>query len=218
MSLLVNELFFSIQGESTYAGRPCAFVRLAGCNLRCSYCDTGYAQNTSPDSGRTMSIDEIIREINRAGYPIVEITGGEPLFQEETPALARRLLAQGFAVLAETNGSFDIRMIDNRCIRIVDMKCPESGMAHRMDRENIRRMEESDELKFVLCNRADYDYAKAIVLSEAGLIDGGRILFSPAAGRLDPATLSSWIIADRLDVRMQLQLHKILWPDAKRGV
>ncbi len=218
MSLLVNELFFSIQGESTYAGRPCAFVRLAGCNLRCSYCDTGYAQNTSPDSGRTMSIDEIIREINRAGYPIVEITGGEPLFQEETPALARRLLAQGFAVLAETNGSFDIRMIDNRCIRIVDMKCPESGMAHRMDRENIRRMEESDELKFVLCNRADYDYAKAIVLSEAGLIDGGRILFSPAAGQLDPATLSSWIIADRLDVRMQLQLHKILWPDAKRGV
>ncbi len=218
MGLLVNELFFSIQGESTYAGRPCAFVRLAGCNLRCSYCDTGYAQSDSPDNGKTMSVDEIIRAVAKAGLPLVEITGGEPLFQEETPALARRLLAEGFTVLTETNGSFDIRAIDSRCIRIVDIKCPESGMAHRMDRENIGRMGGSDELKFVLCDRADYDYAKKIVVSEAGGIDGGRILFSPAADRLDPATLASWILADRLDVRMQLQLHKILWPGVERGV
>ena len=218
MGLLVSELFFSIQGESTYAGRPCAFVRLAGCNLRCSYCDTVYAQSDSPDNGKTMSIDEIIRAVAGAGLPIVEITGGEPLFQEETPALARRLLAEGFTVLTETNGSFDIRAIDSRCIRIVDMKCPGSGMAHRMDRENIRRMGKSDELKFVLCDRADYDHAKAIVLAEAGRINGGRILFSAAAGRLDPATLASWIIADRLDVRMQIQLHKILWPGVEQGV
>jgi len=218
MGLLVNELFFSIQGESTFAGRPCAFIRLAGCNLRCSYCDTVYAQSDSPDNGNTMNVDEIVRTVSRAGLPLVEITGGEPLFQEETPALAGRLLAEGLTVLAETNGSFDIRALDERCIRIVDMKCPESGMAQRMDRKNIGRMGKSDELKFVLCNRADYEYAKEIVLSEAGRIDGGRILFSAAAGRLDPATLSSWILADCLDVRMQIQLHKILWPGAERGM
>lgn len=214
MGILVNEIFFSIQGESTFAGRPCVFVRLTGCNLTCSYCDTEYART----EGTWMSIDEICKQVCAFGFPIVEITGGEPLLQSETPLLVEHLLAENFTVLMETNGSMDISAVDRACIKIVDIKCPASGEAQNMDMENIYRMDAKDEFKFVISDRSDYDYAKEIIETIRKTVSGSPVLFSPVPGRLTPAVLSSWILSDRLDVRLQMQLHKIIWPETTRGV
>ena len=214
MALKINEIFFSIQGESTFAGRPCVFVRLSGCNLDCAWCDTPYAR----EEGEWMSIWDIHDVVSSYGFPVVEITGGEPLLQEETPALARSLLASGFTVLLETNGSMDIRAVDSACIRIMDIKCPSSGQEHLMDLENLHRLGENDELKFVLSDLRDYEYAKAIVVRVRQIIPACKVLFSTVGGMLDPADLSAWILADRLDVRLQVQLHKIIWPNMTRGV
>ncbi|MHB8772365.1 MAG: radical SAM protein [Syntrophales bacterium] len=215
MSLTVNEIFASIQGESSHAGRPCVFIRLTGCNLRCSYCDTRYAY----EEGTQREIAEIEQAVRSCGYPLVEVTGGEPLLQPETPALVRQLLAGGYTVLLETNGSLDIGAVDARCCRIVDVKCPSSGQAEKNRLENLALVTPNDEVKFVIAERGDFDYARGVI---AGRLSGRRDLkpplFSPVYGRLDPELLARWILAEHLDVRLQIQLHKVLWHPERRGV
>lgn len=211
----VNEIFYSIQGESTYAGQPCVFVRLTGCNLRCSYCDTRYAY----DEGRRLSIDEIIERVASFQCGLVEITGGEPLIQEETPHLIYRLLEKGFEVLLETNGSLDISPIDERCVKIVDIKCPSSGEEKKNDLENLRRLSGKDEIKFVIGCKEDYVFAKKILSLHGGGEPGMKPpLFSPLHAQMDPKLLAEWILADHMNVRMQLQLHKIIWGADAKGV
>lgn len=214
MGLKINEIFFSIQGESSFAGRPCVFVRLSGCNLNCTYCDTPYAR----EEGAWMSIDDIYDRVVAYGFPLVEITGGEPLLQDQTPALVKHLLSKGLSVLMETNGSMNIELTDSACIRIVDIKCPSSGQSGFMDMDNLYRMTTKDELKFVLSDRGDYEFAKGVANSARQILPESTILFSSVSGKLDPSDLSAWILGDRLDVRLQIQLHKIIWPDTDRGV
>lgn len=215
MTLKVNEIFFSIQGESTYAGLPCIFIRLTGCNLRCSYCDTRYAYSEGSD----MSIADIAGRA--AAYPpsaLIEITGGEPLFQEKTPELIRHFLDTGRTVLMETNGSFDISRVDPRCIRIMDVKCPSSRMQDRNDPANLARIGPCDQLKFIIENRTDYEFAlKTIQQTPAGF-PRSSCLFSPAFGLLPPERLAEWILKDGIGVRLHLQLHKVIWPHRDRGV
>jgi len=212
MSLYITEIFRSIQGESSHAGRPCTFVRLSGCNLRCLWCDTTY----SWEQGAPMSIDAVLAEVEGHGCPLVEITGGEPLAQAEMPELARRLVEAGYEVLVETNGSLPIDVLDERVVAIVDMKCPSSGMAGKMDWDNIERLRERDELKFVIANREDFDYAAQAV--RRILPQARPILFSPVLSMLAPAELAAWILESRLPVRLGLQLHKFIWDPDKRGV
>jgi 7-carboxy-7-deazaguanine synthase len=205
MALKVNEIFFSIQGESSYAGLPCAFVRLTGCNLRCSYCDTQYAY----EEGEILEVTAILEKVAGFGCRLVEITGGEPLLQADTPALVGKLLASGYTVLVETNGSLDIDIIDKPCVRIVDIKCPSSGMADKNYLQNTRRITGKDELKFVIGCREDYEYAKRILATFSH--PQNKINFSPVFGAVPASTLSEWILEDRLLVRLNLQLHKIIW-------
>jgi 7-carboxy-7-deazaguanine synthase len=215
MALKVNEIFYSLQGESSYAGRPCVFIRLTGCNLRCSYCDTRYAY----EEGTDMGFDLILDQVSSYRCPLVEITGGEPLIQTETPALILRLLERSHKVLLETNGSQNIQGVDDRCIKVVDLKCPSSGMEAQNDLENLRKLGLADELKFVLGDRIDFEYAQ-------GVLDDYRqffpkeipIHFSPVFGKLEPQLLAHWILEERLEVRLQLPLHKILWDPNQRGV
>ncbi len=214
MSLLVNEIFYSIQGESIYSGRPCIFVRLTGCNLRCSYCDTRYAY----EQGVKMELTEIVSRIANYKCPLVEITGGEPLLQSDTPTLIYRLLENGYEVLMETNGSLDISGVDGRCIKIVDIKCPTSGESDKNDMENLKRLGPKDQVKFVIENRMDYEYAKETIDSNCPDFPEDQILFSPMSEGIAPAQLAKWILEDNLNVRLHLQLHKIIWPDRKRGV
>lgn len=213
MSLLVNEIFYSIQGESVEAGRPCVFVRLTGCNLRCSYCDTRYAYS----DGIVRTIDEIVNEVLSYNVRLVEITGGEPLIQENTPALAKRFLQHGLEVMVETNGSLDIDRIDRDCVRVMDIKCPSSNEASKNDPANPDRLTVKDRLKFVISHRDDYCFARDFIQCKWGDMPVCPVLFSPVAGRLDPAELAAWILADRLNVRLQVQLHRIIWPDRERG-
>jgi 7-carboxy-7-deazaguanine synthase len=212
--LQISEIFYSIQGESTYAGRPCVMIRLAGCNLDCAWCDTRYAM----DEGRAMSIEEVLSEVDRTPCPLVEVTGGEPLIQPETPELISALLKSGRRVLVETNGSVDIDRADRRCVRIMDVKCPGSGMADRTDPANFSRLTERDQVKFVLADRGDYEFARETIQRRLGTMDAGRLLLSPVEGRLPPRELAEWILADRMDARMQLQLHRHIWPEIERGV
>lgn len=212
MPLRVNEIFLSLQGESTQAGLPCAFVRLAGCNLRCSYCDTTYAYN----EGRSVSLGETLDAVASYAVRLVEITGGEPLLQAECPDLASALLERGYTVLVETNGSQDIRLLPEGCIRILDLKCPGSGMTDQMDFQNLRRLGERDEVKFVLRDRQDYEWAKGIMRLHP-MPAPDRILLSPAHPFLPPQDLAAWILADRLPARLQVPLHRILWPEQPRG-
>jgi 7-carboxy-7-deazaguanine synthase len=215
MALTVNEIFYSIQGESTYAGKPCVFIRLTGCNLRCSYCDTQYAYH----DGENLDIQEIIHKVALYGCPLVEVTGGEPLLQEETPHLINRLLGKGYKVLIETNGSQDISRVDGRSVRIVDIKCPSSGEKDRNDLANLNRMGDEDELKFVIGDLEDYEYAKDILnLIGHGTPSKIAVHFSPSFGRIEPKELAGWILNDRLNVRLNLQLHKYIWSPVQRGV
>ncbi|MEN6439534.1 MAG: radical SAM protein [Syntrophobacter sp.] len=216
MSLKINEIFHSIQGESSYAGLPCVFVRLAGCNLRCSYCDTRYAYDTGAD----FDIPRIMEQVRSFGCGLVEVTGGEPLIQEEAPVLIRSLLDEGYEVLLETNGSLDISVVDNGCVRIVDIKCPSSGMADRNDMRNLERLSPRDELKFVMGCREDYEFAAQRMRSMRPSAEaaGIRINFSAVFGELSPRTLAEWILKDRLPVRLNVQLHKIIWDPHARGV
>jgi len=212
MSLIVNEIFYSIQGESVYSGRPCVFVRLTGCNLRCSYCDTIYAY----ENGTEMEIEPIIKQVDSFRCPLVEITGGEPLIQAETPLLIHSLLENGYEVMIETNGSLDISIIDNRCIKIVDIKCPSSMESDKNDLENLQRINRKDQVKFVIGTRKDYEYAKKIKEMIPARLPGHNVLFSPVTEEIVPSKLANWILEDNLDVRFHQQLHKFIWPDEDR--
>ena len=215
MALKVNEIFYSIQGESSYAGRPCVFVRLTGCNLRCSYCDTQYAY----DEGDLMEIGDVLQRVASYKCPLVEVTGGEPLVQKETPYLIHSLLEAGHEVLLETNGSQDIRQVDERCVKIMDIKCPTSGEEGKSDLKNLALLADTDEIKFVIGDREDYEYAKKILGSmDLKPSPINRVHFSPVFGKMDPGLLAKWLLADHLDVRLHLQIHKIIWDPEKRGV
>jgi 7-carboxy-7-deazaguanine synthase len=214
MSLIINEIFYSIQGESLYAGLPCAFIRLTGCNLRCSYCDTRYAYQ----EGASLTMTDIMDRVSGYGCPLVEITGGEPLLQNETPLLITNLIENGYTVLLETNGTIDISRIDERCIKIVDIKCPASGESGKNITDNLYRLNVKDQVKFVISNYEDYEYAKDIIKQIPGLFPRGNILISPVPGKMEFSGLASRILEDKLMVRFHIQLHKIIWPDINRGV
>ncbi|MDP2156783.1 MAG: radical SAM protein, partial [Nitrospirota bacterium] len=204
----------SIQGESTFSGLPCTFVRLSGCNLRCSYCDTTY----SYEEGTEMSVQSIMDKVAEEGIHLVEITGGEPLLQhDEVVELTKRLLDAGYGVLVETNGSVKIDFLDNRVIVIMDIKTPASNMSEKNDLSNIAYLKPEDEVKFVICDRNDYEWSKKMVLKQ-GLSKRCRVLFSPSAGTIAPRELAGWILQDRLEVRLNMQLHKIMYDPDERGV
>jgi 7-carboxy-7-deazaguanine synthase len=212
-TLVVHEIFHSIQGESTRAGLPCVFVRLTYCNIRCTYCDTEYAFY----DGTVRTIDEILDAVRAYGCPLVEVTGGEPLFQENATELLRRLCDAGYEVLLETGGTLDISQVDPRVRRIVDLKTPSSGMEKKNHWPNIAHLTERDEVKFVIGDREDYEWTKETI-ARHGLTRRSAVLLSVVSGKLEPAALASWILEDRLKVRFQLQMHKVIWHPETRGV
>lgn len=203
----IHETFVSIQGESTYAGLPCFFIRLSGCNLRCSYCDTVDAYV----GGEQRTIPSLVEDFRRTGLGLVEITGGEPLLQPKTPGLARALVEAGATpVLVETNGTLDIGVLPAGTVAVVDVKCPGSGWGQSFNVVNLDRLRLRDEVKFVLSGREDFDWAVDFVKRHELTVRCAAVLFSPATGRLDPKTLAGWVMESRLAVRLQLQLHKLL--------
>jgi 7-carboxy-7-deazaguanine synthase len=212
--LTVNEIFHSIQGESTFAGEPCVFVRLTACDLRCSWCDTAYAFH----EGRKMSIEEVMQAVDSYGCPLVEITGGEPLLQAEVYPLMSRLLESGKRVMIETGGHRSVAQVPREVIRIIDVKCPGSGEASKMHWENLEQLAPTDQVKFVIKDRVDYEYARDIVLRERLSNRAAAVLFSPVHGVMNARTLAEWVLADRLPVRLQLQTHKFIWDPNTRGV
>ncbi|MDR1744498.1 MAG: radical SAM protein [Planctomycetota bacterium] len=214
-SLRVNEIFHSLQGESTHAGTPCAFIRLAGCNLNCSWCDTRYALS---EPGRNLDIAMILAAIKPFGAPVAEITGGEPLLQAATPELARALAGEGYTTLVETNGSLDISVLPYPVVRIMDLKPPSSGMSDRNRFANFAHLRRGDEVKIVVADRVDYEWARTIITG--GDYPGKTVttLLSPLAARLAPATLAEWMLAEKLPARLNMQLHKYIWPAVERGV
>ncbi|OHB96297.1 MAG: 7-carboxy-7-deazaguanine synthase [Planctomycetes bacterium RIFCSPLOWO2_02_FULL_50_16] len=212
--LKVNEIFKSIQGESTYAGLPCIFIRLTGCNLRCNYCDTVYAY----ENGVEMRIEEILSDIELLGGSLIEITGGEPLLQGETGELVSLLIKRGCRVLVETNGTLDINALPEGTIRIMDLKCPDSGMADKTDWKNVERLRPNDEVKFVLSSRRDYEWAKDVI-GKYRLTKKVKVLIGVAFNKLDLERVASWILEDGIDVRLQLQIHRYIWPpDTPEGI
>ena len=216
-TLTINEIFYSIQGESTYAGQPCIFVRLTGCDLRCTYCDTEYAFY----EGKRRTLTDIIEEVATHPCKLVEITGGEPLLQKRVHTLMSRLCDAGYTVLIETSGAHDIGPIDVRVHRIMDLKCPSSGECARNRTENLPLLGVRDEVKFVIGSEEDYAWARAQVLAGIpGWADRvNAILFSPVFGKMTPLDLATHIMADALPrVRMQIQMHKIIWEPSQRGV
>ena len=213
--LKIYEMFTSIQGESTHAGRLCFFIRLAGCNLRCSYCDTKKAQ--SPDAGSEYSLEEILRKAKESGIRLVEITGGEPMLQNAVPELCNILIGNGFEVLIETNGSVDLSPLPAEVRRIIDWKTPSSGESSRMMDSNFRNLRPHDEVKFVIADRKDYE-ASLEVMDRFGIASRAAVLFAPVFGRIEPRTLVEWMIADRVPARLNLQLHKIVWSPETEGV
>lgn len=207
--MIVYEIFKSIQGESTYAGLPCVFVRLAGCNLSCTWCDTPYAR--VPDEAVEMTVAEVVEKVGGYNCPIVEITGGEPLLQEEAAELASALLERGYRVLIETNGSVCLSGLDSRVVKIVDVKGPSSGHAGSFLLENLEHITQEDEVKFVIADRGDYDAAVRF-MEEFLRGRTEKVLFAPVRPQLSPRELSEWILKDALKVRLQLQLHAYIWP------
>ncbi|MBN1942103.1 MAG: radical SAM protein [Phycisphaerae bacterium] len=213
-TLRVSEIVLSIQGESSRAGLPCVLVRLAGCNLRCSWCDTPQARDSK--AGREMTPEEILAEVQALNCLRVELTGGEPLLQDGAADLLRAFCEAGYETLLETNGSVDISAVDSRVRRIVDVKCPSSGHVEANLWENLGLLTDRDEVKFVIADREDYDFAKT-VLQKNSLAKKCAVFFSPVWEKLPASTLAEWILADRLDVRLGMQLHKILWPKENQG-
>ena len=212
--LKVNEIYYSVQGESTFAGLPCVFVRLTYCNLRCNYCDTEYAFY----EGNDMSVSDIIEKVKEYDCKLVEITGGEPLVQmDECLLLMNQLCDEGFEVLIETGGSLSITDIDPRVKIIMDLKCPSSGMEKKNLYENINYLKQNDELKFVIGSREDYDWSINIIQKHQ-LESKCKILFSVVYGKLEPVQLVNWILEDKLNVRFQLQMHKFIWHPETKGV
>jgi 7-carboxy-7-deazaguanine synthase len=209
----VNEIFYSIQGEGTQAGLPCVFIRLTGCNLRCTYCDTEYAFY----EGNELSIREIIEKISSFECNLVELTGGEPLMQNECIELLKALCDNNFEVMLETGGSLSIEGIDPRVRIIMDLKCPSSGMLKKNLYSNISVLKKDDEVKFVIGSREDYEWAKNII-SEYNINEVCTILFSPVFGAIEPVKIVEWILKDNLKVRFQLQMHKFIWHPDTKGV
>jgi 7-carboxy-7-deazaguanine synthase len=209
----ITEIFHSIQGESSQAGRPCVFVRLTACDLRCRWCDTEYAFT----EGEPMAMDDVLARVRSFGCPLVEITGGEPLLQKETPELCRRLLEEGFEVMLETGGHRDISVVPEGVRIILDVKCPGSGETHKMHWENLERLPVSGEIKFVIADRFDYEWSRETVRGR-DLAARHVVLFSPVFGELAYEDLASWILEDRLPVRFQMQQHKHIWDPERRGV
>lgn len=209
----VNEIFHSIQGESTWAGRPCVFVRLTGCNLRCTWCDTAYAFY----EGAQMEIASVMERVRGYGCKLVELTGGEPLLQKGIHALLEALLQEEYEVLIETSGERDISELDARVIRIMDLKCPDSGEVERNRWANLENLRARDEVKFVIASKRDYEWARGVIAEYRLVGRVNAILLSPVFGTLEPVALAEWILEDRLAARMQLQMHKYIWGE-KRGV
>jgi 7-carboxy-7-deazaguanine synthase len=212
--LQLSEIFYSIQGESSFAGYPCLFFRLSGCNLRCSYCDAKY---TYEEPATVTSLNTLLSEAARYPKALIEITGGEPLLQIGVYPLMEALLASGRTVLLETNGSLSIARVPREVVKIIDLKCPDSGMAEKMDLANLTLLAPHDEIKFVVSSRPDYDWATAMIRDHC-LAEKAKLILSPVIGRLAPALLAEWLMADALPARLQLQLHTLLWPGMKRGV
>lgn len=210
----VAETFYSIQGESSFSGYPCVFIRLAGCNLRCRWCDSRY---TYEQPGRLLAISEILDYVDQHPGALVEITGGEPLLQENVYPLLSELIDLGRTVLLETNGSISLKRVPATIIKIVDLKCPDSGMHEQMDFDNLRYLTPSDEIKFVISSERDYDWAVTLLRSHE-ILQFAAVIFSPVITKISPAALARKILADGLPVRLQVQLHAILWPDRERGV
>ncbi|HEX7798209.1 MAG TPA: radical SAM protein [Vicinamibacterales bacterium] len=212
--LTINEVFYSIQGEATRAGEPCVFVRLTACDLRCSWCDTPYAFY----EGRKRSLDEVLSEVEQYQCRLVEITGGEPLLQEDVYPLMSTLLDRGFTVMLETGGHRPIGRVPKDVIKIMDVKCPGSGESDQNHWQNLDVLARHDEVKFVVKDRVDYEFAREVIARHALPSRVAAVLLSPVHGVLDPKTLSEWILADHLPVRLQLQLHKLIWSPETRGV
>jgi 7-carboxy-7-deazaguanine synthase len=212
--LKINEIYFSIQGESSYAGLPCVFIRLTGCNLRCAYCDTEYAFY----EGNDYSINDVMEKVRQYDCKLVEITGGEPLVQDkECRQLMTALCDGGFEVMLETGGSLPIKHIDNRVKIVMDLKCPSSEMMKKNLYENIEFLKKNDELKFVIGNREDYEWSKDIIRNHQ-LEEKCELLFSVVFGKLEPLALVEWMLRDKLKVRFQLQMHKFIWQPDTKGV
>jgi 7-carboxy-7-deazaguanine synthase len=212
--LTINEIFYSVQGESSYAGRPCVFVRLTACDLRCSWCDTAYAFH----EGTKRSLDSVLAEVDAHRCPLVEVTGGEPLLQADVYPLMERLLARGRTVLLETGGHRSTARVPAAVVTILDVKCPGSGESEKNDWTNLERLQPHDEVKFVIKDRIDYEYARAVVERHDLPRRAAAIHFSPVHGVMDARTMAEWVLADNLPVRVQLQLHKYIWDPATRGV
>ena len=210
----VNEIFYSIQGESTWAGRPCVFIRLTGCNLRCVWCDTAYAFY----DGRQMAIAEVVAQVRDYACDLVEVTGGEPLLQKGVHPLFAALLAEKYTVMVETSGEQDLRPVDPSVIKIMDLKCPGSGECDRNRWNNLDLLTPRDEIKFVLADRRDYEWAREVIQVHGLAKRVNALLLSPVFGQLEPQALAAWILEDHLPVRMQLQMHKSIWGPATRGV
>lgn len=214
-TLRICEIFHSLQGESSRAGMRCAFVRLAGCNLRCLWCDTAYSH---AEGDRELPLPLILEAVRPYRPPLVELTGGEPLAQPATPELAAMLLREGYEVLVETNGSLDISVLPAAAVRIMDLKTPSSGVSRANRLPNLAHLRRGDEVKFVIADREDYEWARTMLRNAdypAALVTS---LFSPLQGRMPAADLADWILADKLDVRLNIQLHRVLWPGVDRGV
>ena len=209
----VNEIYRSIQGESSYAGLPCVFVRLTYCNLRCSYCDTEYAFY----EGKDYTVEEVLREVQSFDCPLVELTGGEPLLQEEVFPLMDELVGRGYTVLLETGGSLDVGQVNPGVVKILDLKCPGSGESQRNLYGNLAKLQSRDEVKFVIGDRADYLWARK-ALQEHQLTERCSVLFSTVFEKLPPRQLAEWLLEDNLKVRLQLQMHKYIWDPEARGV
>jgi 7-carboxy-7-deazaguanine synthase len=213
-TLTITEIYKSVQGESTWAGLPCIFVRLTGCHLRCVWCDTEYAFH----GGAKMTISEIVDRCVELTCPLVEITGGEPLLQKDCDTLAQCLLDRGMTVLCETSGALPIDRLPAGVITIMDLKCPGSGECDKNDWSNIARLSARDEVKFVIAGRADYEWSRDVVRNHDLPSRCNAVLFSPVFGSVDPRELVEWILEDELDVRFQLQMHKFIWPPDQKGV
>lgn len=213
-TLKINEIYQSIQGESTWAGLPCIFIRLTGCDLRCTYCDTGYAFF----EGKKRAVDEILAEVLAIDCPLVEVTGGEPLLQKNVRPLMASLSDAGKTVLIETSGAHDISGIDPRVHRIMDLKCPDSGECARNRIENIPLLTMRDEVKFVIGSRGDYEWTRDQVREHGLASRCAAVLLSPVFGRIEPREIVDWMLADRLQARFQLQMHKMIWEPRARGV
>ena len=213
MALKINEIYYSVQGESTHTGRPCIFIRLTYCNLRCSYCDTEYAFY----EGKDMEIAQIISEIQQWDCNLVEVTGGEPLFQEECIDLLHELINSNYEVMLETGGSLSISDVPKKVVKIVDFKCPSSGMVKKNLWSIVDDLQAHDEVKFVIGNREDFDWAKDRI-TEYSMDKICTLLFSPTFGEINPQQIVEWILAENLPVRMQLQMHKMIWSPEEKGV